>query len=158
MCWVAFGLIEKNNLGAITLRQNIFVAFLFRGFLSNFWILLHFNFAVHPKYYILWHFALCPKYHNLRNFNFMLVAKNSTLCMSFKHFRNFRKSMNPKCKLRCTLTFFTHCWFTKVLKTVSPRLVAIIFSGVSPFGLLEVSRSAFSFVQETKSLLLKKYS
>ena len=86
----------------------------------NFWISWHFNFAVQPKCYIsrYFNFAVWPKYYNLRHFSLAVVLNiEFFMCASFQHFRNFGKSMEPKCRFKYIFNFFTHHWFTKVSKT-----------------------------------------
>ena len=91
--------LKKEIFGAL----NFLTAFQFRRFFNNLWIPRHFNFAVQPKYYIWWHFNLTvwPKHCNLRHFSFVVVLKIEFFkCVSLQHFRNFRKSIEPKCKLK----------------------------------------------------------
>ena len=79
---------------------------------------------------------------------------NLFMCMSFKHFRNFGKRMKRKCKLRYICLSLKTVDLQKCFLTVSLCFRPVIFSRVSPFGLLEVGRSAFPFVQKTGGLLL----
>ena len=93
--------------------------FNFAGFFNNFWISQHFNFAFQSKYYISWHlyFAVSPEYYNLGHFSFtVMLIIEFFMCVSFQRLRNFGENMERKCNLKYIFIFFTHHWFTKVLK------------------------------------------
>ena len=81
----------------------------------------HFNFTVWPKYYNLWHFSSA-----------VVLRSKFFMCVYFQHFRYFGKSMEPKWWLNTFCLFFTHYWFTKVLKTPEKLLSGLeILSSLS---------------------------
>ena len=83
-------------------------------------ILQHFNFTVQQKYYVLrhFHFAVWPKYRNLRYFSIAVVLKVEFLCVRVSNISIISgKAWNRNGSLNTFLSFFTHHWFTRVLKT-----------------------------------------
>ena len=78
-----------------TLRQQIFAAFQFRGFLGQYWILWYYDFAIQSKYFIS-HFL-----------NSTAVLKTEFfMWVSFQPFRNFGNNKWNKRKLKYILYCF----------------------------------------------------
>ena len=90
-----------------------------RGFLTILEIRGIFNFAVQPKYYILEHFNSCFDQNTIVCDILVLAVLKIEffMCVSCQHFSNSGKSRNLNANLIHFYHFFTHCWFTKVLKT-----------------------------------------
>ena len=116
----------RNFYGVKFLRH-----FNFGGFFNKFWISWHFNFAVQPKYYILRHFnfAVLRKNYDSQHFNFVAALKiQFFMCVSFQHFRNFGKSMEPKWKLKDIFIFFLNTMIRKSIKTSKKILFGLKIS------------------------------
>ena len=90
-----------------------------RGFLTIFEIRGILNFAVQPKYYIPQHFnSRFDQNTIVCDILVLAVLKiEFFMCVSCQHFSNFGKSRNLNANLIHFYHFFTHCWFTTVLKT-----------------------------------------
>ena len=74
----------------------------------------------------------------------ILLPMSIYIGLSFQHFKNFRKSRSLNARINTFLSFFTHHWFIKVLKSSEKKYFWAIFwiSSFSSFELQESSRKA----------------